>query len=743
MPNIKPSTLLLGVLLIIGFLELPAQNPSPNYNLDFELVDENEGLAQGFITWGDFPVSIVEGELEGSSKALLIESASVNREYGAMIRQIPGGFKGNLITLKGSVKTENIRDGYAGLVIRLNGRSGLIKYDDQGRRGLKGTNDWTEVKVNLKYPDKEVRDIYVGGILKGDGKAWFDNLSLEINGKPIEGLERFELAKYPAETDHEFDAGSGINWQETGPELETSLFKMAKIWGFLKYHHPSIAKGNVNWDFELFRWFHQIQDTPLHQIIEQSLVKLGPPNKKQKRDVPRHEMKLKPENDWLRDPKVLSERLTAQFLAIENGQKEKSHFYLAITFGARNPIFKNEVPYSKMKWDDSGLKLLALFRFWNMTQYFFPNRHLMDENWDDVLKEFIPKMIKSKGELEYKLLLVKLIGKLQDTHARVVGNDDALNGYFGFKAVPVQLRFIEEKPTVVAVSPLLGDNSPLKVGDVILQIEGKDVSEKIQELWPYSSSSNLSTRFRIVSSLLLRTNEAELHLRVADASGEREVIAPTESYGKIRPSYPIEGSHKLIQDDIGYLYPGSLGRGEIHEIMPKFMDKKGLIIDFRCYPSDFIVFSLTREYLMHKRSDFVQFTRGSLSHPGAITFERTLKVGKKSKKAFQGKVVILVDERTQSSAEYHVMAFQQISNSTVVGSQTAGADGNVSRISLPGDVNTRFSGIGILYPDGRESQRIGIVPDVKVRPTVEGIRAGRDELLEKAVELIRSGSKED
>lgn len=52
-----------------------------------------------------------------------------------------------------------------------------------------------------------------------------------------------------------------------------------------------------------------------------------------------------------------------------------------------------------------------------------------------------------------------------------------------------------------------------------------------------------------------------------------------------------------------------------------------------------------------------------------------------------------------------------------------------------------FSGIGVYYPDGGETQRIGIVPDIKVKPTIKGIREGRDELLEKAIEIIKDDSK--
>ena len=84
------------------------------------------------------------------------------------------------------------------------------------------------------------------------------------------------------------------------------------------------------------------------------------------------------------------------------------------------------------------------------------------------------------------------------------------------------------------------------------------------------------------------------------------------------------------------------------------------------------------------------------------------------------------------------MAFRAGDKTTVIGSTTAGADGNVSRIDLPGGMRTVISGIGVYYPDGKETQRIGIVPDIEVTPTIEGIKSGRDEVLEKAIELIEA-----
>ena len=96
------------------------------------------------------------------------------------------------------------------------------------------------------------------------------------------------------------------------------------------------------------------------------------------------------------------------------------------------------------------------------------------------------------------------------------------------------------------------------------------------------------------------------------------------------------------------------------------------------------------------------------------------------------KIVILVDELTQSNVEYAAMAFRSAPGVLLVGSNTAGADGNTSEIVLPGDLQVRFTATGIFYPDRRPTQRIGLVPDVRVTPTIAGIAAGRDEVLEEA-----------
>jgi len=103
-----------------------------------------------------------------------------------------------------------------------------------------------------------------------------------------------------------------------------------------------------------------------------------------------------------------------------------------------------------------------------------------------------------------------------------------------------------------------------------------------------------------------------------------------------------------------------------------------------------------------------------------------------------------VDESSISQSEYTTMAFRSSPRAIVVGSTTAGADGNTSPFALPGNLRTMISGIGVFYPDKKPTQRIGIIPDVKVEPTIAGIRAGRDEVLEEALrQLLGKSVPED
>jgi hypothetical protein len=191
---------------------------------------------------------------------------------------------------------------------------------------------------------------------------------------------------------------------------------------------------------------------------------------------------------------------------------------------------------------------------------------------------------------------------------------------------------------------------------------------------------------------------------------------------------------QLLSADVAYLKLSAVKAADASRYVEAASKSKGLIIDIRNYPSEFVVFALG-QLLVDRPTEFARFTIGDLSNPGAFHWGAVASLQPKEPH-YAGKVVILVDEISLSQAEYTTMAFRSVRGATVIGSTTAGADGNVSQIPLPGGISTMISGIGIFYPDKSPTQRIGMIPDHEVKPTIAGIRDGRDEVLEAAVRQV-------
>jgi len=191
---------------------------------------------------------------------------------------------------------------------------------------------------------------------------------------------------------------------------------------------------------------------------------------------------------------------------------------------------------------------------------------------------------------------------------------------------------------------------------------------------------------------------------------------------------------QMLSSDIAYLKLSSVVAADSANYINSAAGTKGLIIDIRNYPSDFVPFTLG-DLLVSSPVNFVQFTVGDVTNPGAFHWQIILGLTP-AQPQYTGKVVILVDEITQSQAEYTAMALRASPNAIVVGSTTAGADGNISPVPLPGGFYFYFSGIGVFYPNHDPTQRVGIVPNIVARPTIAGIRAGRDQVLDEAIRLI-------
>ncbi|MGI8811261.1 MAG: S41 family peptidase [Pyrinomonadaceae bacterium] len=106
---------------------------------------------------------------------------------------------------------------------------------------------------------------------------------------------------------------------------------------------------------------------------------------------------------------------------------------------------------------------------------------------------------------------------------------------------------------------------------------------------------------------------------------------------------------------------------------------------------------------------------------------------------YTGKVVMLIDENAQSQSEHTALAFEAARpDITFIGTPTAGANGDITNTILPGNIVVTFSGHSVRHADGRQLQRVGIQPTIRVAPTIRGIVEGKDEILDAAINFLKS-----
>jgi len=118
----------------------------------------------------------------------------------------------------------------------------------------------------------------------------------------------------------------------------------------------------------------------------------------------------------------------------------------------------------------------------------------------------------------------------------------------------------------------------------------------------------------------------------------------------------------------------------------------------------------------------------------SLLFEQRIPAGNSWR--YAGKTAMLIDERAISQSEHSGLFYKTANDTVFIGSPTTGANGDVTWFAAPGGIRINFSGHDVRWPDGRQLQRVGLKPDVEVLPTIAGIRAGRDEVLEKAVAYL-------
>ena len=410
-------------------------------------------------------------------------------------------------------------------------------------------------------------------------------------------------------------------------------------------------------------------------------------------------------------------------------------------------------PYPQMTFPSEEYRLLALFRFWNVINYYFPYKHLTDKPWGTVLTDFIPRFLENKNRLEYEMTVAEMVARLQDTHG-FAGPLQSLDAYLGSFAPPLSLRMASGKLTVAnLLDESVAQAAGVKVGDVIVAVDGEPVEQRIAYLLKFKSLSTSASAYRFIHPTILRgAKESTAKLRIEGTDGHvREAEMPrTAPLGSVSFSPPRKTPiYQVLPNGYGYIDLARLPGAEAQKAMDSIMNTPGLIFDMRGYPNG-TAWEIGPRLSEKKNFTVAQFRRPfqeatAFNYEGLegsapdYSFEQKMPWPRGA--IYKGKVVMLINEDAMSQSEHTCLFFEAATNVTFIGSVTNGANGDVTNLVLPGGIYVGFSGHDVRHADGRQLQRVGIKPHIKVEPTPKGISEGRDEVLEAAVKYLDSSLK--
>ena len=366
---------------------------------------------------------------------------------------------------------------------------------------------------------------------------------------------------------------------------------------------------------------------------------------------------------------------------------------------------------------------------WNVFQHFYPYFDQIDCDWNASLRTAIDTSFDLKERDAATKNLQWLVAQLHDGHGNVYDmKSRALIAGVSFGWVENQL--------IVTAS----NEDQFKVGDIVSEIDGQTSLDHLKEMENYISGSPQWKRYRSVTKLSQGEGSKSLKIK----RGDQELELQLKFQGR-QPAMIDKGEVCRVQvdgendeDDIWYIDMGRAEPKDVNPLIKKFASAKGIVLDFRGYPrgTHFLFQYMTdvqlqsQQWLVPRqirpdRYDMTDFERGG-----------RWKLPPR-KPRFSGKMVFLTNGSAISYAESCMAIVAHYKLGEIIGSPTAGANGNVNPFSLPGGYRVAWTGMRVINHDDSQHHVNGVPVTIPMEPTIAGIRAGKDELLDAAVELIQ------
>jgi hypothetical protein len=410
-----------------------------------------------------------------------------------------------------------------------------------------------------------------------------------------------------------------------------------------------------------------------------------------------------------------------------------------------HPPQPDKPPGFTLSGDDRASRLAIAALAWNVFENFYPyfdvDTPLGRADWPAVLRTTLREAAADRDDDAFKATMVRMTAALHDGHA-AASHATASQGNLADLATPaLTWDWIEDRLVITWAD---AEKAPgVHPGDTVLSIDGKPAREVVEDAETrISATTPQHRRARTLPNLAIKHKDVELRLEIQPLDGP----ARTVTLRRMLP-YFGEGSaaalrHKSLPDPIAELRPGifyvdlsRLTDDELKSALDRLAAARGVVFDLRDHPSvrHFILQHLTDRPLYSEQFLVPLATRPDQQ---GVTWLRTHWTLPPLQPRLKGKLAFLIGAKTFSAGDTFAEIVDTYKLGVLVGSPTAGITGNVNRVELPGNYRLIWTGMKVLKQDGTLRHGVAIQPTVPVEPTRRGLAEGRDEVLEKGLEVV-------
>jgi C-terminal processing protease CtpA/Prc len=635
-------------------------------------------------------------------------------------------------------------------------------FDNMGDRPIRVQKEWGSFEIVGDVADDAVA-ISFGLMLNGNGRAWLDAVSFEVLGKAGEGNEPARPLR--------------------GRALD-NLVAFTKLLGYVRYFHPSDEAAAMDWQRFAIDGVKSIEEAKDAAELAESLEKLFKPiaptvsvfptgkpptggaDVTPAKEAPSAKFvawyhigmgtvvsipgnvysSVRVSNeDRIPVPNVKQPALpdpTKPFSADLGGGVSCS-LPLALYADDKGTLPRPPAPAKAAGWskpegfipsgNDRSTRLAAVALAWNVFQHFYPYFDVVKTDWPGELRTALVKAAADADERAFLDTLCRLVAGLHDGHGNVVPP-------FVPSAYYPSLRWdwIEDRLVVTRVAPKgAGD---LKPGDVVTKINGRPAAEALADQEQLISAATPQfKRYRALSKLAGGLKDSEITLDVQAAPGEAPSIHLRRSLDAdafLDLKEPRPAKVEEIKPGIVYVDLGRITDKEFEEAVPKLAKAKGIIFDLRGYPGRVSTDPIA--HLIDKPVTSAQWQVPIVLYPDRkdMAFKSSDWKVKPQAPRFEAKVAFVTDGQAISYAETYMGIIENYKLAAIVGGPTAGTNGNINPFTLPGGYRVIWTGMKVLKHDGSRHHGVGIQPTEPAARTIKGAAQGRDEVLERAIEVV-------